>query len=134
MRELDTAKVYYLGDLNDLQKEELLSYLKNNFKLWESTHSIYEGCLGFEHDSWYQGELTEFGALDSVNALELFQPNLKIGDTFEYNGFICRVESGVEKWVYDKYQEAYYKTIQCNSNYKEITDKEFIKQLEDNAR
>ena len=75
MRELDTAKVYYLGDLNDLQKEELLSYLKNNFKLWESTHSIYEGCLGFEHDSWYQGELTDFGALDSVNALELFQPN-----------------------------------------------------------
>ena len=58
---------------------------------------------------------------------------LKIGDTFEYNGFICRVESGVEKWVYDKYQEAYYKTIQCNSNYKEITNKEFIKQLEENA-
>ena len=35
---------------------------------------------------------------------------LKIGDTFEHNGFVCRVESEVEKWVYDKYQEVYYRT------------------------
>lgn len=59
--------------------------------------------------------------------------SLKIGDTFEYNGFICRVESEVDKWVYDSYQEAYYKTSTKNKNYTEITNKEFIKQLEENA-
>ena len=62
-----------------------------------------------------------------------YKPQLKIGDTFKYNGFICRVECGVEKWVYDKYQEAYYKTSTKNKNYTEITNKEFIKQLEENA-
>ena len=60
---------------------------------------------------------------------------LKIGDTFEHNGFVCRVESEVEKWVYDKYQEAYYKTSSQNKNiHTEITNKEFIKQLEENAQ
>ena len=62
-----------------------------------------------------------------------YKPQLKIGDTFEHNGFICRVECGGEKWVYDKYQEAYYKTSTKNKNYTEITNKEFIKQLEENA-
>ena len=62
-----------------------------------------------------------------------YKPQLKIGDTFEHNGFICRVEGDVEKWVYDKYQEAYYKTSTKNKNYTEITNKEFIKQLEENA-
>ena len=41
-----------------------------------------------------------------------------------------RVESEVEKWVYDKYQEAYYKTEKSHSNYIVITDEEFIAQLE----
>lgn len=59
-----------------------------------------------------------------------YKPQLKIGDTFEKDGFVCRVESYVEKWVYDKYQEAYYKTKEWYSNYIVITDKEFIAQLE----
>lgn len=56
--------------------------------------------------------------------------SLEIGDTFEKDGFVCRVESEVEKWVYDKYQESYYKTKEWYSNYIVITDKEFIAQLE----
>ena len=59
-----------------------------------------------------------------------YEPQLKIGDTFEKDGFVCRVESEVEKWVYDKYQEAYYKTKEWHSNYIVITNKEFIAQLE----
>ena len=59
-----------------------------------------------------------------------YEPQLKIGDTFEKDGFVCRVESDVEKWVYDKYQEAYYKTKEWYSNYIVITNKEFIAQLE----
>ena len=59
-----------------------------------------------------------------------YEPQLKIGDTFEKDGFVCRVESEVEKWVYDKYQEAYYKTKEWYSNYIVITNKEFIAQLE----
>ena len=62
-----------------------------------------------------------------------YEPQLKIGDTFEKDGFVCRVESEVEKWVYDKYQEAYYKTKEWYSNYIVITNKEFIKQLEENT-
>ena len=59
-----------------------------------------------------------------------YEPQLKIGDTFEKDGFVCRVESEVEKWVYDKYQESYYKTKEWYSNYIVITNKEFIAQLE----
>ena len=59
-----------------------------------------------------------------------YEPQLKIGDTFEKDGFVCRVERDVDKWVYDKYQEAYYKTKEWYSNYIVITNKEFIAQLE----
>ena len=59
-----------------------------------------------------------------------YEPQLKIGDTFEKDGFVCRVERDVDKWVYDKYQEAYYKTKEWYSNYIVITDKEFIAKLE----
>ena len=59
---------------------------------------------------------------------------LKIGDTFEYNGFVCRVESEVVKWVYNTYSKAYYKTKYNYEHEIKITNKEFIKQLEENAR
>lgn len=62
-----------------------------------------------------------------------YEPQLKVGDTFEYNGFICRVEGEIEKWVYNTKTNAYYKTLQKKEHLKEITNKEFIKQLEENA-
>lgn len=91
--------------------------------------NLYTECYG--SIEYYTEEGYKIISFDEFKSR--YEPQLKIGDTFKYNGFICRVEGGVEKWVYDKYQEAYYKTIQCNSNYKEITNKEFIKQLEENA-
>ena len=63
-----------------------------------------------------------------------YKPQLKIGDTFEYNGFVCRVESEVKKWYYNTRTDKYVRTKHYGRHLKEITDKEFIKQLEENAR
>ena len=63
-----------------------------------------------------------------------YEPNLNIGDTFEYNGFICRVESKVKKWYYNTRTDKYVRTEYYEKHLKEITNKEFIKQLEENAR
>ena len=57
---------------------------------------------------------------------------LKIGDTFEKDGFVCRVESEVKKWY--KSENAYVRTEPMKAEgWTEITNKEFIKQLEENA-
>lgn len=56
--------------------------------------------------------------------------SLEIGDTFEHNGFVCRVESEVMKWAYNTKTNAYYKTSRKKEHLKEITDQEFIAQLE----
>ena len=63
-----------------------------------------------------------------------YEPQLKIGDTFEYNGFVCRVESEVKKWYYNTRTDKYVRTKHYGRHLKEITNKEFIKQLEENAR
>ena len=63
-----------------------------------------------------------------------YKPQLKIGDTFEHNGFVCRVESEVKKWYYNTRTDKYVRTKHYGRHLKEITDKEFIKQLEENAR
>ena len=63
-----------------------------------------------------------------------YEPQLKIGDTFEKDGFVCRVESEVKKWYYNTRTDKYVRTKHYGRHLKEITDKEFIKQLEENAR
>lgn len=73
-----------------------------------------------------------------------YEPKLKIGDTFEYNGFVCEVKEKIEekKWYRIKTTRKTYftkiteKRKRCYNNVDivEITDKEFIKQLEENAR
>ena len=61
-----------------------------------------------------------------------YGPQLKIGDTFEKDGFVCRVESEVKKWY--KSENAYVRTEPMKAEgWTEITNKEFIKQLEENA-
>ena len=62
-----------------------------------------------------------------------YEPQLKIGDTFEKDGFVCRAESEVKKWY--KSENAYVRTEPMKAEgWTEITNKEFIKQLEDNAK
>ena len=62
-----------------------------------------------------------------------YEPQLKIGDTFEKDGFVCRVESEVLVWVYNKMLESYHKEFDIQEHHLVITNKEFIKQLEENA-
>ena len=69
-----------------------------------------------------------------------YEPQLKIGDTFEKDGFVCRVESEVEKWYllnnecicsYKKLDtKSYLRYKEYNFKITEITNKEFIAQLE----
>lgn len=59
--------------------------------------------------------------------------SLKIGDTFEYNGFVCEVKEEIKKWY--KSENAYVRTEPMKAEgWTEITNKEFIKQLEENVR
>ena len=52
---------------------------------------------------------------------------LKIGDTFEYNGFVCEVKEEIKKWY--KSENAYVRTEPMKAEgWTEITNKEFIKQ------
>ena len=79
----------------------------------------------------------KFGNVKIISFKEFklrYKPQLKIGDTFEYNGFVCRVESEVKKWYYNTRTDKYVRTKHYGRHLKEITDKEFIKQLEENAR
>lgn len=58
---------------------------------------------------------------------------LKTGDTFEHNGFVCEVKEEIKKWY--KSENAYVRTEPMRAEgWTEITNKEFIKQLEENAR
>ena len=81
---LDTTKVYYLGDLSDKQKEELLTELRcvDNELAWKyfCPNSIYLAYSG----EWYEGyDLDEMREdLDNhyplVNALTLFDKDERI--------------------------------------------------------
>lgn len=94
------------------------NYVTNDHKLHETEDHVIE--LGYK--------------IISFNEFKT-RYELKIGDTFEHNGFVCRVEREVEKWYYNPGSKAFFKSsynkpLDCE----EITNKEFIKQLEENAR
>lgn len=113
---------------NKIIPEETHDFFKNEMYVLLNSNQTYKSGSFWAYPPSEEGyKIISFNEFKS-------RYELKIGDTFEYNGFVCRVESEVDKWVYDKYQEAYYKTKEWHSNYKEITNKEFIKQLEENAR
>ena len=104
-----------------------------SMKLYNKTDSFNWNYITNDNDAFdgYRNVINNGYEIISFNEFKSrYEPQLKIGDTFEKDGFVCRVESEVEKWVYDKYQEAYYKTKEWYSNYIVITDKEFIAQLE----
>ncbi len=138
MRELDKNTSYDLRDLNESQLKEFkqecikqgcanvfYKYSVDDFNEYIKTNNVQ-----FSDPFWCISR----GLDQSVNALTLFEPQLKIGDTFEYNGFVCRVESEVKKWYYNTRTDKYVRTKHYGRHLKEITDKEFIKQLEENAR
>ena len=67
-----------------------------------------------------------------------YEPKLKIGDTFEYNGFVCEVKEKIKEpilvgdWIRnDRNMFFKYEKWMLNSPlWVKITDQEFIKQLE----
>ena len=127
MREFKVGKVYLDTDYNTEVKVEIIGI--------ENNHIYFSGYekIGFfrEHNGFYKFALDiRLEYLISGRYKEV----LKIGDTFEYNGFVCRVESGVEKWYYNTRTDKYVRTKHYGRHLKEITNKEFIKQLEENAR
>ena len=132
MIKLDKTKAYDLRDLNDEQLTELLDWLKVNDKGWDKfSISLLKKyvILAFKESSnqW----VINHSEKETTNALDLF---LKIGDTLEYNGYICEVKKPIKIWVYDTYLNSYYKVETINSEYyKEITNQTLIKLLEENA-
>lgn len=95
----------------------------------------YRRFLNIDDGSYYQSKSCAENNGYEIISFEEFKSRyeLKIGDTFVYNSFVCRVESEVKKWVYNTYAKAFYKTKYSNDHEIEITNKEFIKQLEENA-
>lgn len=59
---------------------------------------------------------------------------LKQGDTFEYNGFICEVKEPIKKWYYNTRTDKYVRTKHYGKHLTEITNQEFINQLEKHAK
>jgi len=152
MKELDRTKVYDLRDLSDKQKGELLHWLIRNDKFWDllsiadiKNYKIHYSEPIKEWDLFFNESLE---GREVISALELFEeePQLQIGQTFEYNGFICEVKEKVEekKWylviVHNvlnyKYLSSDGINRYINKNYttKLITDQEFINQLEKYSR
>lgn len=115
-----------------------------------------------EYDKVYRWvKINEFGYNDNYQLYEKqgytiisfnefksrYEPQLKIGDTFEYNGFVCEVLHQIDekKWFilkspnnkdisYEKLDNEGLKDINHLYTKQEITNREFIKQLEENAR
>lgn len=140
MRELDKNTSYDLRDLNESQlkefKQECIKQGATNVFYKDSVDGFNEyikmNNVKFSY-TLFNGKWSLSKGLDqSVNALTLFEPQLKIGDTFEKDGFICRVESEVEekKWYYNTRTDKYVRTKHYRRHLNEVTNKEFIAQLE----
>lgn len=127
MREFKVGKVYLDTDYNTEVKVEIID-VENNLIYF----SGYKKTDFFIEDNGFY----KFGLNIRLEHLisDRYKEVLKIGDTFEHNGFVCRVESEVKKWYYNTRTDKYVRTKHYGRHLKEITNKEFIKQLEENAR
>ena len=121
---------------------------------WNENKWLYERentCLRIDEELYSSINYhKKYGNVKIISFYEFksrYEPQLKIGDTFEYNGFICEVKENIEdkKWYllkspnneticYEKLSREDLKDINHLYTKKVITNKEFIKQLEDNAR
>ena len=131
MIKLYKTKAYDLRNLNDEQLTELLEWLRKEEPNESWDQLLDTSIFLYYNTEWFESFASEDIDKEIVNALDLF---LKIGDTFEYNGYICEVKKPIKRWVYDTYLNSYYKVETINSEYyKEITNQTLIKLLEENA-
>lgn len=140
MREFKVGKVYLDTDYNTEVKVEIID-IENNFIYfsgYEKTDFLRE------HNGFYQFSLDI--RLEHLISGR-YQEVLKIGDTFEYNGFVCKVLHQIDekKWfrlkspdnktiIYEKLDNEGLKDVNHLYDKQEITGKEFIKLLENNAK
>lgn len=129
--QLDKTKAYDLRDLNEDQLQEF----RKEIELYSDLKGDETDIIFYECGTWWWNT-GKFNIEDRevINALTLFEPQLKIGDTFEHNGFICEVKEPVKRWCYNKEFNMYIKTSDVREFVTEITDQEFINQLEKHAR
>ena len=117
------------------QYDYVLSKIENKNNLADFHYSAYNcnTCINLYTERYGSIEhYTEEGC--KIISFDEFKSRyeLKIGDTFEKDGFVCRVEREVKKWY--KSENAYVRTEPMKAEgWTEITNKEFIKQLEENA-
>ena len=127
MKEFKVGKVYLDTVYNTEVKVEIIDV--------ENNHIYFSGYKKTDFFIEYNG-FYKFGLDIRLKHLisGRYKELLKIGDTFEKDGFVCRVESEVKKWYYNTRTDKYVRTKHYGKHLKEITDQEFIKQLEENAR
>ena len=126
MKEFKVGKVYLDTVYNTEVKVEIID-IENNL-IYFSGYKKTDFFI--EYNGFYKFGLDiRLKHLISGRYKEL----LKIGDTFEKDGFVCEVKEEIEKWY--KSENAYVRTKPMKADgLTEITDQEFIKQLEENAR
>lgn len=77
MKELDKSKVYYLGDLTDEQKIEIVK--ATNRKMYNFAYLIY--CI----DTWSFCSLGSEFKIEPTNAKELFETSVEEKQIFYFN-------------------------------------------------
>ena len=107
----------------------------------------YRRFLNIDDGSYYQSKsCAENNGYEIISFEEFksrYEPQLKIGDTFEHNGFVYKVLHQIDekRWFrlkspnnkdisYEKLDSEGLKDINHLYTKQEITDQEFIKQLE----
>ena len=151
MKKLDEKVVYNITNLSMEKLQILLDYLNTlespyEYLNAEEQRSKYPGniyLISDNYNKWYFAGVKRYNWPD-VDALTLFEEDaLKIGDTFEKDGFVCKVLHQIDekRWFrlkspnnkdisYEKLDSEGLKDINHLYTKQEITDQEFIKQLE----
>ena len=151
MKKLDEKVVYNITNLSMEKLQILLDYLNPiespyEYLNAEEQRTKYPGNIYLNYDNynkWYFTEVKRYNWPD-VDALTLFEEDaLKIGDTFEKDGFVWKVLHQIDekRWFrlkspnnkdisYEKLDSEGLKDINHLYTKQEITDQDFIKQLE----
>ena len=142
MKKLDEKVVYNITNLSMEKLQILLDYLNTiespyEYLNAEEQRSKYPGniyLISDNYNKWYFTGVKRYNWPD-VDALTLFEEDaLKIGDTFEKDGFVCEVKENVSFWVYNTLISTYHKDVELMEHHILITDQEFINQLEKFAK
>ena len=150
MKKLDEKVVYNITNLSMEKLQILLDYLNTiespyKYLNAEEQRSKYPGniyLISDNYNKWYFTGVKRYNWPD-VDALTLFEEDaLKIGDTFEKDGFVCEVKEKIKEpilvgdWIRNDRNMffKYEKWMLDSPLWVKITDQEFIRQLEKYSR